>query len=263
MYKRELKVNFKSLCLWTIILLCLFGICFAIYPSIMNSENSQKINELLAVFPPEVLKMFNMDISGISSVFGFFKTEGMVFYLLLGSLFSAILGSNILVKEESDKTIEFLHSLPVSRSKIVTSKILAGLTNIIIFVIVIFIFNLIGLIISNDIVYKTYIYLSLTPLLLFITIYFISMFLSTFFRKTKITMMLALGFVFISYFLQAIGNMSTNFEWIGYFSVFNLMPTRYILENNSLQLLPSLLGIGISFISIILIYIKYNKKEFI
>ena len=44
------------------------------------------------------------------------------------------MGSAILTKEENDKTIEYLNSLPVKRSHIVLNKVVVGLFYIILMV---------------------------------------------------------------------------------------------------------------------------------
>ena len=119
MFKREMKVNFKSFLIWLLLLIGIFTISFSIYPSIINSDNIKMMDEMMEMFPAEVLKALNMDISSIDSVFGWLKSEGFVFALLLIGCYSGILGSNILLKEESDKTIEYLNSLPIKRSTIV------------------------------------------------------------------------------------------------------------------------------------------------
>ena len=56
MFKRELKINLKSFTIWTCILITLFLVVFLIYPSIINSENMEMIDEMVKVFPEEMLK---------------------------------------------------------------------------------------------------------------------------------------------------------------------------------------------------------------
>ena len=63
----------------------------------------------------------------IDTAFGWLKSEGFVFALLIIGAYSGILGSNILLKEENDKTIEYLNSVPVTRKKIAVSKIASGI----------------------------------------------------------------------------------------------------------------------------------------
>lgn len=118
MFKREIKINFKSFAIWTMILILIFLVVYLIYPSIINSDSIKSLNEMMEVFPEEMLKAFNMDISSIDTAYGWLKTEGFVFVLLLSGVYSGILGSNILLKEENDKTIEYLNSLPITRKKL-------------------------------------------------------------------------------------------------------------------------------------------------
>ena len=118
MLKREMKVNFKSFLIWLLVLIGIFLMVYLVYPSIINSDNIKMMDEMMKMFPSQMLRAFNMDISVIDSALGWLKTEGFVFVLLIIGCYSAILGSNILLKEENDKTIEYLNSLPVTRNKI-------------------------------------------------------------------------------------------------------------------------------------------------
>ena len=138
MFKREMKINLKSFIIWTSILIGLFLVVFLVYPSFVNSENMEMMDEMMKMFPEEMLKAFNMDISSIDTAFGWLKTEGFVFVLLITGIYSGILGSNILLKEESDKTIEYLNSVPVTRKKIVINKIIYNSPQSILFITIFF-----------------------------------------------------------------------------------------------------------------------------
>ena len=74
MLKRELKVNFKSFIIWLLVLISLFLVIFLIYPSIVNGDTMKSLDDLMKIFPKEILAAFNMDISSISSAFGWYKT---------------------------------------------------------------------------------------------------------------------------------------------------------------------------------------------
>ena len=257
MFKRELKINLKSFIIWTSILIGLFLVVFLVYPSIVNSENMEMMDEMMKMFPEEMLKAFNMDISSIDSAFGWLKTEGFVFVLLITGIYSGILGSNILLKEESDKTIEYLNSVPVTRKNIVLNKILCGLLYIILMVVIIGIFNFIGLSLSGDFDRKSYILLSITP------IFSSCLFLSTFTHKTKKTMGISLGIVFASYFLNVISEMGESTEFLKYISIFTLADIRDVIVNVSINPLMVVLSIGITVIFMILTTIRYDKKELV
>ena len=263
MFKRELKINLKSFIIWTSILIGLFLVVFLVYPSIVNSENMEMMDEIMKMFPEEMLKAFNMDISTIDSAFGWLKTEGFVFVLLITGIYSGILGSNILLKEESDKTIEYLNSVPVTRKNIVLNKILCGLLYIILMVAIIGIFNFIGLSLSGEFDRKSYILLSITPIFSSIDIFAVCLFLSTFTHKTKKTLGISLGIVFASYFLNIISEMGESTELLKYISIFTLADIRNVIINESINPLMIVLTIGITVIFMILTTIRYEKKELV
>ena len=79
MFQREMKVNFKSFMIWLFIVMGMFAVVFLIYPSIIDSDSIQKIDDLMKIFPEEVLKAFNMDISSLDSAYGWLKSEGFVY----------------------------------------------------------------------------------------------------------------------------------------------------------------------------------------
>ncbi len=263
MLKREMKVNLKSFIIWTSILIGLFLIVFLVYPSIVSSENMKMMDEMMKIFPEEMLKAFNMDISSIDSAFGWLKTEGFVFVLLITGIYSGILGSNILLKEENDKTIEYLNSVPVTRKNIVFNKILCGIFYIILMILVIGIFNFIGLSLSGEFAKKSYILLSITPIFSSIVIFAVCLFLSTFTHKTKKTIGISLGIVFVSYFLNIISEIGESTEFLKYISIFTLADIRNVILNVSINPLMVVLTIIITALFMILTIVHYEKKELV
>ena len=263
MLKRELKINFKSFLIWTSILLILFLIVFLMYPSIIKSDNVQMLDEMMNMFPEEVLKMFNMDIISMDTAYGWLKTEGFIFVLLLTGVYASILGSNILLKEESDKTIEYLNSLPIKRGTIIGKKIICGVTYIILMVVIIGLFNYIGLELSGDFDRKQYILLSITPLLSALPLFTISLFISTFFNKTKKTFGIGLGVALLSYFLQILSEMNEVTEFFKYFTVYTLADIRNVIVDISINPIMVIISILITIIFIIASYLRYNKKELV
>lgn len=263
MLKRELKVNFRGFVIWTSILVILFGAVFLIYPSIITSDNMESLNEMLKVFPEDLLQAFNMDISSIDSAFGWIKTEGFVFVLLITGIYSGILGSGILLKEENDKTIEYLNSLPVNRTQIVMNKVAAGLVYIFLMIIVLGVVNYVGLTWSGDFDKKSYLLLSVTPIFSSIVIFSFCLFLSTFTHKTKNTIGLSLGIVFVSYFLNVISELSEETEVLKYVSVFTLADIRNVIVDVKINPHLVIVAFGLTILFIGLTIVRYKKKELV
>lgn len=263
MLKRELKVNLKSFLIWTILVIVLYLLVFAIYPSISSNENIKMIDQMVEIFPPEVIKAFNMDIASIDTAFGWLKTEGFVFILLIVGAYSAIMGSSILLKEENDKTIEYLNSLPITRNRIITSKILTAITYIVLMILLITIANFIGIAYNGDFNKKEFLLLSVTPIFPSILLFAICLFISTFTHKTKKTLGISLGLVFVSYIFQMISGISEEVEFLKYASVFTLADIRNVITD--VELNPMLIAIMfiLTTIFLVLTYYRYNKKELI
>lgn len=263
MLKREMKINLKNFIIWTSILIILFLIVFLVYPYIMSNENRELMDEMLKMFPEEMIKAFNMDISSIDTAFGWLKTEGFTFVLLITGIYSGILGSSILLKEESDKTIEYLNSLPVTRNRIVFIKILCGIIYITLMIVAVGIFNLIGLSLSGEFDLKAYLLLSITPIFSSITIFGATLFISTFMHKTKKTIGISLGLVFISYFLKIISEMAESVEFLKYLSAFTLADIRNVISNVAINPVMLILSLTITILFISLTFIRYNRKELV
>ena len=72
MFKREMKINLKSFIIWASILILVFLLVFFMYPFMIEGGKMDQLNAMMEIFPEEVLKAFNMDVSSLSSVFGWF-----------------------------------------------------------------------------------------------------------------------------------------------------------------------------------------------
>ena len=263
MIKKEFKTNVKSFIIWLSVLIIMFLMVYLIYPYIITSDTVKELDKAMEVFPKEMIKAFNMDMASITTAYGWLKTEGFMYILIIIGLYSSILGGTILLKEENDKTIEYLGSLPIKRSKIITNKIIVGIVLIVSMVLILGIFNYIALTLSGDFNQKEFIFLSITPLIIGIPLFGINLFISTLFHKTKYTIGISLGLVFIFYLINILSELSKEVEFLKYFSIYTLADTRNIITNIEINPIMIIISIVISFIFIAGSYIIYNKKELI
>ena len=261
MIKREFKTNLKSFILWTSILIGIFLVVFLVYPFIITDENIKMMDEMMSIFPEELLKAFNMDISSLESVYGWLKSEGFMFVLIIIGIYSSILGSNIVLKEEYDKTIEYISYLPIKRKTILTNKIIVSIIYIISMTLILGIFNYIALILSGDFNQKQYILLSITPIFVALPLFAINLFISTFMHKK--TFGLSLGIVFIFYILNILSELSDNVNFLKYFSIYTLADTRNVISKIEINPLMAILSTVITSIFLLATYIRYEKKELI
>ena len=263
MLKRELKINFKNFLIWTVILIVLFLVVFLVYPSIIKSDNVKMMDEYVKMFPEEMLKAFNMDIASMSTAFGWLKTEGFIFVILLTGVYASILGSNIVLKEESDKTIEYLNTLPITRRSVLLKKIICGIIYIVAMIVIIALFNYVGLELSGDFDKKQYILLSITPLLSALPLFAINLFISTFLHKNKKMFGASLGIALVSYFLQIFSEINEATEFFKYFTVYTLADVRNVIIDVAINPIMVVLSIVITLLFVIGTFINYEKKELI
>ena len=129
LYKHEMKMNRKSLLIWTLSvgLIC-FG-CILLYTSLEDSIQgiADSFSDMGAVSAA-----LGMDKMSLATLKGYYATEIAMMHSLGGAMFAAILGAGLLAKEESGHTAEFLCVLPVERSRIVLGKYLALVSNIVV-----------------------------------------------------------------------------------------------------------------------------------
>lgn len=260
MLKREYKVNLKSFVIWTSIIVLMLIVVFAIYPSLMKDVTM--MDQMLATMPKELLQMFNMDITSLSTSLGWLTSEGYILITLLGGCYAAILGGTILLKEEDDGTIEFLYTKPISRNKIIIQKILVGLSYVLLFNVIISLTNLIGLRLSNCFDFTKWLGMSLLPIVSSVIFFLVTMFISTFLRKTRRSMGLSLGIVFGSYIISILSNLSDKLEFLSYISPFEYVNIRWLINNGSIEPVYMILSFFLIIILLFGTFYNYNKKEF-
>ncbi len=130
-YMRELRAHRKSLIIWSVSMFLLVVGGMGKYSATVGA-GAGSINELIAQMPKSLQNLMNIGVFDFSKALDYF---GILFlYLaLMAAVHAVMLGSGIIAKEERDKTTEFLMVKPVSRSQIITSKLLAVLTIVLIF----------------------------------------------------------------------------------------------------------------------------------
>ncbi len=264
MIKKEFKNNLKLFLIVFGVLVGTFMMAYLVYPFIMDEEMMKSIDEMMAMFPEELLKAFNMDAASISTPFGWVKSEGFVLALIGIAIYASILGGNIVLKEENNKTIEYLASLPIKRSRILTNKIIVSVIYIFALVVVFTIFNFLALLISKgDFDIGQFFLLSFSPLLIAYPFFFINLFISTLFKRNMKTIGVSLGLVFISYFINLISSLSDKVEFFKYFSIHTLADTSNIITNTKLNGFCIVICVILSVIFAVLSYVRYNKKELV
>ncbi|MGM7701429.1 ABC transporter permease subunit [Pseudalkalibacillus sp. Hm43] len=260
-FKQELKWNFKSLLIWSVILGGLVFLMMQIYPDFAKQQGN--LEALLEAYPEGIKKAFNMDQLSLGTVLGFYAIEGYMLITLIGSIYVVLLAGNMLAKEEGEKTIEFLLSKPISRTSLVTQKMLVIIVNVVLFNLFVSLINLTGFMLVDDGTFEFYpfVLMSIAPILLHLTFASIAFLLSSIFRKGRQILSITVGLVFITYFLQVISSVSDKLENLKYMSPFVYVDAADIITNESIKGLYLAIMLSIMIICTISTYLYYRKKD--
>jgi ABC-2 type transport system permease protein len=133
---REMRANRKSLIIWSICVIFMVVSGMAKYGATESSGQSMK--EIIAQMPKSIQAMMGIGSLDISSAIGYYGIL-FLYLVLMATIHAMMLGASIIAKEERDKTSEFLLVKPISRSRIISNKLIAALVNLLIFNLITFI----------------------------------------------------------------------------------------------------------------------------
>lgn len=266
-FKYEFRRLFKSAIIWSVVCGVIISMFMLFYPSMKDSGMQDLVLAKIDAMPEGFLEAFNL-----SGMVDFSKlpdyTAYVIQYIAMASgIYGAILGVSALVKEESEGTIEFLYSKPITRSKIVTAKLGASALIFYMFIILIGIVTMVVSFIVKPEEVKTMtmimdiktLYMGMAFLgYIFMAIGFL---ISVFIKKSKQAVPIALAVFFTTYLLGVFGKLKDNLKLFLYLSPFDYVtPAKIIKEGFEVKYL--ILGLLIMIISIVGTYVVYNKKDF-
>jgi ABC-2 type transport system permease protein len=258
-FLHELKANFKSLLIWSAV------VVFFIYMTISKFSAFAGNPETLAVLeemPQPVLDALYLNAFNMTTISGFF---GVVFpyFALIVSIFAVMLGSDIISKEERDKTVEFSLVLPIPRHRLITAKLLVGVVNCIALILLIW-----GVSVAFAASYHPesafYAFLRLTCLALFILAMIflaIGVLLGCAMKQYKVAGSVAVMLLMGTYFASLLATLSEDFAWLQYFSPFKFFNPIMMLNESRIEMVFIWISLGIIVVSLVGAYLSYSKRD--
>ncbi len=256
-FLHELRQSRIFIIIWTVSIAFMMGICVLIYP-----QMGDQMDEIGAVFAQMggFSQAFGMDRLNFGEFLGFFSIECGNMLGLGGAFFAALCGISALSKEEREHTAEFLLTHPISRARVVTEKLLAAVTgvlilNVVIIAVIAVTMLAVGVIADINILallFSAYFIMQLEILA-------VTFALSAFLRRGGIG--LGLGLAAIFYFLNIISNLIENTEFIKYITPFGYTEGADIISSKSIDGGYLMVGLIITAAAVCIAYIKYTKKD--
>ncbi len=211
-FKMELKQGFKAFFFWTCGIAFLLLVGMMKFSGVQGSENGS-ISALMAGIPKPVLAMFGMAEANVETLAGFFFI--LQFYALLVLCCYAVhLGTSCVLRENMDKTYEFLFTKPCGRLRILSTKMCAGLCYLVLITFLNTVFSYLspGLYgIENTIAGTMFLY-PIATFLVCLLFFSLSMAISALSSRSERAVQISNGILLLAYALSVLFDMDTKFE---------------------------------------------------
>lgn len=258
-FLHELKSFRKSTVLWTTSLAIVIIVYFSLFPSL--SRDIDQMRNLLQGFPEAIRIGMGITLDSFANVLGYYSFP-FSFIVLIGAIQAMNLGTSIISKEIRSKTADFLLTKPIKRTKVLTSKILAVITSLVITnAIYIVVASITASAVKNDdYSYKIFFMISIT--LLFIQLIFMALgvIISVILPRIKSVLPISLATVFTFYFMSFLSSGDTD-DVIRYITPFKFFDPDYIIQNSGYETPFVIITFVFIAASITASYIIYSKKD--
>ncbi|MBQ1685139.1 MAG: ABC transporter permease subunit [Clostridia bacterium] len=253
----ELKRNRISLIIWCAVIASMIAISILLFP--LMEKTMTEMTELLANMGG-LSAAYGMDQLSIGDYLNYYAMECSEILGLGGGLFAALTAIAALSKEEREHTAEFLLTHPVSRTRVVTEKLLAVLLQVALLNAAVAAVTVICTIIIGQ--HPDAAKLALVLLayfLLHIEIACVSFCISAFTKGRGVG--IGIGLVLLAYFLNIIANITDKAKALRWITPFAYTDSTYIIKNTAVDMRYLAIGVAVSVICVIAAYLKYNKKD--
>ena len=256
---RELRANFRSLIIWGVIVILFVTIGISKFSAY---EGNPDMLAILDQMPPAMLEAFNMNAFNLTTISGFMGVM-FTYFALIASISAAMWGSDIISKEERNKTVEFSLTLPITRSKVVTAKTFAALVNCIGLLLIIWGASLVSAAqYQPDGEFYAFLRLSMLAMFIMQLIFLaIGIFLGCAMKQYRRASSVAIALLLGTYFLSIISGLHENLEFLKYLSPFKYFDAGMLLHESRIDMIFIWLSAAIVLVSLVGAHLTYSKRD--
>lgn len=255
--KRELKANLKSFIIWALALSVIFLTASTEFEAYYGNE---EIMEAMRTFEQLFLAL-GVSIEDMTTPKGFLVLVSIYIYLPL-SIYAGLLGSGIISKEEKDKTAEFLFTMPTSRTRVITAKLIVSIFYIVLLDLVAVGINILAYSrfdLTSDF-YQFTLYLWLGVLLTELIFLSIGMLLSSVLYQYKLSGSITIGLLISTFMVSMLIGFVDEAEFLQYITPFQFFPAEK-MATSTFELIYLLLTFILVVSSIYGLYYFYKKRD--
>ena len=258
-FLRELKANSRSLIIWSVIVILFVLVGTSKFSAYY--ENPEML-VILDDLPPAMLEAFNMRAFNLTTVTGFF---GLMFtyYALMLSIAAVMWGSDIISKEERDKTVEFSLTLPVTRGRLITAKALAALVNCVGLLLITWGASMVSARpYQPDSEFYKFVGLCMVALFIMQMLFLaVGIFLGCAMKQYRRVSSIAVSLLLGTYFLSILPSLNKDLDFVKYFSPFKYFDAGMLLRESRFDVKFVLLSLAIIVASMVGAYLTYTRRD--
>jgi len=258
-FLHEFKTNKKSALIWAVAFSLGIIVFFSMYPAFTKDiEASKKLMENL---PPAVRSALGISLQNFFTIFGFYAYL-FTFLALAGAVQAMNVGVGIISKENSLKTADFLLSKPVSRLKVISSKLLAGFSTLVLTNAIFIIVSLVTAKVISTETFSAKIFILISLTLFLVQLFFLA--LGTFFGviipKIKSVIGISLPTSFAFFIIGTLGEIVGN-ENVRYITPLKFYDPLYIINNAKFETKFLLIELCFIVVAVTASFIIYLRKD--
>ncbi len=256
-----MKAYRNSLIFWSVGIFFMVASGMAKYSAAIGGGD-KSINDLMKTMPKAVQSIVGAGDFDLTIAVGYY---GMLFLYLvmMATIHAAMLGADIISKEEADKTSEFLFVKPKSRNQIITQKLLAALVNIVVFNIVTIVFSLIMVskyskgepFVGNIMI------LMAGMFVLQVMFLFIGSAIAAISKNPKVPTSITTGILLSTFILSVAIDINDKLESLRWFTPFKYFDAKNLMNDGRFDLAYTVLSVLIIGIAIASTYVFYKKRD--
>jgi len=257
-YRKEMKTHLRSLLFWCLGIGLFIAASMTKYGA-MAAEPSAA--NLFTELPMGLQAVFGVGQLDYTKASGFF---GMVYsyLLLMAAIHASMTGAVGLSREERDHTTEFLYAKPVSRGTVLTSKLLAMLTQVAVFTLFCWVCS-VGMVRSfgedaDAVIGRLMLGMALLQLV-FLTL---GVFAASLPIRSKGATGLATGVLLATYVMSIAIDVNGKIDWLKGFTPFAYFDAKSIVgKGEGLSAVFVAVSLGISAVMLLLAYLRFPRRD--
>lgn len=259
LFKYNIKNN-RSLWLILVMVMLMY---YIIIMSMFDPENIEALNNMLALFPEELIKAMGFNNLG-TTLLTFISGYIYGFLIFLFPMIITVVVNHKLVASLVDKgSMAYLVSGPYTRLEIILTQVLTSIFSIVLFFSVTTLVTILTseLMFPKELDIGTYLYLNFYTIVLYLAISSISFFASAIANDSKLSLSIGVGVPVSFLAIQMLSGVGDNFKWLENLTMYSLFNPELLIQGDSFVLVGM---ISLAIISVVLyslgtfVFIKKN-----